>query len=122
MRRIAFTLDLLSPANATSPQTVDALPSFLSIRYSKANAKELVVDQQRLPIHLADGEELELRFFVDGSVIELFVNGQVSCTKRFYYPGTTAPEITVSVTGEAADITRLSLWQLAPISKDRLTT
>jgi beta-fructofuranosidase len=117
-----FTLDLLSPSDAKSAQPVDASPSFLSIRYSKANAKELVVDQQRLPIHLADGELLELRFFVDGSVIELFVNGQVSCTKRFYYPGPAAPEIAVSVTGKAADITRLSLWQLAPVSKDRLTS
>ena len=117
-----FTLDLLSPADTKSAQPVDALPSFLSIRYSKANAKELVVDQQRLPIHLADGEALELRFFVDGSVIELFVNGQVSCTKRFYYLGSAAPEIAVSVTGKTADITRLSLWQLAPVSKDRLTS
>jgi beta-fructofuranosidase len=117
-----FTLDLLSPVDAKSAQPADALPSFLSIRYSKANAKELVVDQQRLPIHLAEAEALELRFFVDGSVIELFVNGQVSCTKRFYYPGSTAPEIAVSVTGKTADIIHLSLWQLAPVSKDRLTS
>ena len=115
-----FTLDLLSPVKEGQP--ADAQPSFLSIRYSRANAKELVVDQQRLPIHVADGETLELRFFVDGSVIELFVNGQVSCTKRFYYPGGAAPEIAVSVTGKTADITRLSLWQYSAISRDRLTS
>ena len=117
-----FTLDLLSVTDASGAQPPDAQPSLLSIRYSRANAKELVVDQQRLPVHLAEGEALELRFFVDGSVIELFVNGQVSCTKRFYYAAATAPEIAISATGKPTDITRLSMWQLSPISKDRLTS
>jgi sucrose-6-phosphate hydrolase SacC (GH32 family) len=140
-----FTLDLLNPAAPTvapkeapkpateeteKEDTAPAAPlptitteaSFLSIRYSQANPKELVVDQQRLPINLAAGEPLELHFYIDGSVIELFVNNQTTFTKRFYYPGPTAPEIAVSITGKASDITRLSLWQLSPISKDRLTT
>jgi len=122
-----FTLDLLdttpqndAPKDATTAVTSQV--SFLSIRYSQANPGELVVDQQRMPIHLASGEPLELRLYVDGSVIELFVNNQSTCTKRFYYPGRTAPEITVNITGKPADITRLSLWQLSPISGDRLTS
>jgi len=109
--------DPQTPAGAIADQ-----PSLISIRYSQANAKELVVDQQRMPIDLTAGEPLELRFYIDGSVIELFVNNQITCTKRFYYPGQTAPEIAVSFTGNPADVTRLSLWQLSPISKDRLTT
>jgi sucrose-6-phosphate hydrolase SacC (GH32 family) len=96
--------------------------SLISLRYSHANAGELVVDQQRMPIHLATGEPLQLHFYIDGSVIELLVNNQVTCTKRFYYPGPTAPEIAVSITGKQSDITGLSMWQLTPISKDRLTT
>jgi len=122
-----FTLDLLdatppndAPKDATTAVTSQV--SYLSIRYSHANPRELVVDQQRIPIDLASGQPLELRMFVDGSVIELFVNGQATSTKRFYYPGPTAPEIAVSITGNAKDVTRLSLWQLAPISPDRLTT
>ena len=80
-----------------------------------------------MPIHLdkqglAASEPLQLHFYIDGSVIELFVNNQVTCTKRFYYPGLTAPEIAVSITGNQKDISRLSMWQLTPISKDRLTT
>ena len=65
---------------------------------------------------------MELRFFIDGSIIELFVNGQATLTRRFYYPGNAAPEIAVSITGNPKDITHLSQWQLTPISKDRLTT
>jgi len=109
-----FTLDLIDPA---TPET-----SFLSIRLSHANPKEIVVDRQRLPIFSAQAEPLELHFFLDGSVIELFLNNQVTLTKRFYYPGPTAPELSLSITGNPEDITRLSLWQLTPISKDRLTT
>jgi beta-fructofuranosidase len=123
-----FTLDLLNAADVKDTKdtkdakAVESQVSFLSIRYSRANAKELVVDQQRLPISLGAEEPLELRFYVDGSVIELFINNQVTCTKRFYYPGPVAPEIAVSVTGNRSDIRRLSLWQLSPVSKDRLTS
>jgi beta-fructofuranosidase len=117
-----FSIDLLTPVDPKDANAVASQVSYISIRYSQANPKELVVDQQRLQIGLTAGEPLELRFFIDGSVIELFVNNQATCTKRFYYPGPTAPAIAVSVTGKASDISRLSLWQLSPISKDRLTS
>lgn len=127
-----FSLDLLdttprteAPKDATTEVTSQV--SLISIRYSHANPKELIVDRQRLPIfldekELATDKQLELHFYIDGSVIELFVNKQVTCTTRFYYPGAQAPEIAVSITGNAKDISHLSLWQLSPISKDRLTT
>jgi beta-fructofuranosidase len=122
-----FTLDLIDntihseapkdPTTATATQV-----SLLSIRQSHANPKELVVDQQRVPINLAGTEPLTLHFYIDGSVIELFVNNQTTYTKRFYYPGPTAPEIAVNITGNSSDVTRLSMWQINPISKDRLTS
>jgi beta-fructofuranosidase len=117
-----FSLDLLSPAGSGDASAVATEASYLSIRYSHANSKELVVDQQRLQLGLEEGKPIELRFFIDGSVIELFVNDKATFTKRFYYEGPAAPEIAVSVTGKISDITRLSMWQLSPISKDRLTT
>jgi len=126
-----FTLDLLDTTQHTDAPpnpivaTTDVVAtqiSLISLRYSHANPGELVVDQQRMPIHLAANEPLELHFYIDGSVIELFVNNQVTCTKRFYYPGPTAPEIAISITGKQSDISRLGMWQLSPISKDRLTS
>jgi len=122
-----FSLDLLdtarpndAPKDATTAVTSQV--SLLSVRYSQANPKELVVDRDRLQIGLAAGEPLELRFFIDGSVIELFVNNQAGCTRRFYYPGAKAPEIAVSITGKQQDISRLSMWQYSAISSNRLTT
>jgi beta-fructofuranosidase len=130
--REPFSLDLLdttkrNDAPKDSTTEVTSQVSLISIRWSHANPKELVVDRQRLPIFLDESElaqdkPIELHLYIDGSVIELFVNNQVTCTTRFYYPGPTAPEIAVSITGNPSSISRLSLWQLNPISKDRLTT
>ncbi len=117
-----FTVDLLSPVNPGDKEATATQPSFLSIRYSHANPKELIVDTQRLPISLAQGEPIEMHFYIDGSVIELLVNNQSAITKRFDYPNTTAPDIAVNFTGTPDSVTRLSLWQLTPISKNRLTT
>jgi len=110
-----FTLDLGDAAG-------DGKESFLAIRYSKANPDEVVVDLKRMPVTRSGKEPLEFHLYVDGSVIELFVNGQVTYTKRFYFAGATAPELAVSITGETKGMHRLSLWQLSPISANRLTT
>lgn len=76
---------------------------------------------------LADGKIIQLQpndqpllhAFVDGSVIELIVSERVGYTKRFYYSGTTAPDISVLATGSGV---KLNAWKIAPISQNRLTT
>jgi len=60
---------------------------------------------------------LELSAYIDSSVIELFVNTEFARTRRFYYPGSSAPDIHVGTSG-ASD---LKVWQMKPISPDRLT-
>jgi beta-fructofuranosidase len=57
-----------------------------------------------------------LRLFLDGSVLELFVNKNTVITDRVY----SAPnaDLRVSVRGAAV---KLDLWQMKPISHDRLT-
>jgi beta-fructofuranosidase len=57
--------------------------------------------------------------FVDGSVLELILSERVGYTKRFYYPGTVAPDITIRVTGTEGP---LKGWTISPISDNRLTT
>ena len=71
-------------------------------------------------VALDEKDEIRLHLFIDGSVIELIVSNKVGYTKRFYYEQSTAPDIAVHVSGEAR--TRLEAWDVAPISKDRLTT
>ncbi len=77
---------------------------------------------------LVDGKEIgleptdlpSLHAYVDGSVIELIVSDRIGYTKRFYYPGSMAPDIEVHATGSTS--VTLTGWKISPISKDRLTT
>jgi len=74
-----------------------------------------------------DREKIELQpqdvptvhAFVDGSVVEMILSERVGCTKRFYYPGTIAPDISIRASGIEG---RLKAWTISPISNDRLTT
>jgi len=51
-------------------------------------------------------------------VDEPIVNGQVSYTKRFYYPQPNAPDILVT----QAEGVGPEVWMMQPISNNRLTT
>jgi beta-fructofuranosidase len=75
---------------------------------------------------LADGKNIVLQTsdvpkvhaFIDGSVIEVVLSERVGYTKRFYYSGAIAPDITV----QANRGTVLTAWTISPISENRLTT
>jgi Glycosyl hydrolases family 32 C terminal len=69
----------------------------------------------------ADPEALEMHIYVDGSVAEIILNRAVAFTKRFYYKGAEAPSVTLHLEGQA-DTLHVSMWQIAPISADRLTS
>lgn len=58
------------------------------------------------PMTLAAGEPLELRIFVDGSVVEVFANGRWCKTLRAYGP---APDAAAALGGELRD---LRAWDL----------
>lgn len=96
--------------------------AWLNCRYDPAQSEEIVMEGQRVPLGGGDGQEAELRFYIDGSVIECFANGYGAFTKRFYAPGMSAPAIGVRVNAGVGSFTGLSMWQLSPISRDRLTT
>jgi beta-fructofuranosidase len=96
--------------------------SWLSVSYDPANPDHVMIDGKVIPVRRSPKNELELHLYIDGSVIELFVNQQIGFTKRFYYSGSSAPPAGLRVTGKTALITDLSIWQLSPISSNRLTT
>jgi hypothetical protein len=55
-------------------------------------------------------------------VAEVFVNKQITYTKRVYYSGTDAPTMSLSILGKTTILSSLEIWQLNPISPNRLTT
>ncbi|MFD1685425.1 glycoside hydrolase family 32 protein [Halobellus litoreus] len=92
------------------------------IRYTAAN--ELIVDrsnasedprvqsdEQRLEVTPYD-EPLSLRLFLDGSVIEAFVNDRHCLTSRVYPTRDDSTGVAVEAAGGRAEITDLSVWEL----------
>lgn len=93
----------------------------MSIQYGPNRPDHLSVDGKAVPIHRDRTGHLELHMYVDGSVIELIVNNQAGFTKRFYCSGPHAPEIGLRIAPKSTSGVNLSVWQLAPISPNRLT-
>jgi beta-fructofuranosidase len=96
--------------------------SWLSVGYDPAKPDQVMVDDKPVSVRATPQGELELHLYIDGSVIELFVNQQAGFTKRFYYSGSSAPLAGIRINGKTALISTLSIWQLSPISPDRLTS
>lgn len=95
--------------------------SLLSFSYDPALPGEIVVNQRRLLI-ARSGSRIEISSFIDGSAVETFIDRRSCFTRRFYYRGERAPELGIAVTGKASGIRQVVLWQMTPISADRLTT
>jgi beta-fructofuranosidase len=88
----------------------------LHVSYS-AEKHAFVADGNEIALQPTDAPTLQV--FVDGSVIELILSERIGWTKRFYYPGTTAPDIGAWANG--TDV-RMTAWEIKPISQNRLTT
>ena len=89
----------------------------LRVSYSPEKHAFLADDKE---IALQPNDTPTLHAFVDGSVVELILSDRIGYTKRFYYEGTTAPDVMVRAMG-MGDV-RMNGWKIAPISKNRLTT
>lgn len=116
IRRTAEPFEL-----ALSDSGENASPWF-TLKYDPLHPDQVFVDSRPIPVHLSENENLEFHLYADGSVIESFVNCQIACTRRFYYPGSSTRTLQVKCSGNLACVESLSVWQLSPISADRLTS
>jgi beta-fructofuranosidase len=107
------TLALVSPGTAKP---------WLTCRWDPAHPEALRIEDQPVPLGAGESSEIDLRFYIDGSVIECFANRHGAFTQRFYCEGSSAPPISVQITAGLANLTALTLWQMKPISPNRLTT
>lgn len=99
-----------------------AATPWLTVQYTPAHPNEIKLEEKAVPLPSGNTGELELHAYIDGSVIEIFVNRQAAYTKRFYYSGRSAPQLGIKIDGKTTDLSSLMMWQLSPISLDRLTT
>ena len=86
---------------------------------NKSGRRELRVDTVSAPLTGAAASAVHLHIFVDGSVLEVFANGTTSVTKRIYQ--IPSGPLSLKLTGNA-ELTSTDVWQMRPISKDRLTS
>jgi len=94
--------------------------ALLTCRYDPSRPGVILIDDKAVPV--GDAGPIELRFFIDGSVIETFANSAGALTSRFYLAGSTAAPIGVKIAAGWKSLSALSVWQISPISRDRLTT
>jgi sucrose-6-phosphate hydrolase SacC (GH32 family) len=97
-------------ASSTDPQT-ERLPPPLLGRAIEGG-----------PLALREGELLRLCVYIDASVIETFANGRTSLTDRVYPASAASLGIGLFAKGGTARLRSMTLWNLAPISNDRLTS
>jgi sucrose-6-phosphate hydrolase SacC (GH32 family) len=105
-----------------------------SITYSRANG-QLLVERDRSSLNpdvdrgtqggafaLAEDETLKLQVFLDASVIEIFANGRAGLTSRIYPSRSDSLGLGTFARGGNARLKALNVWEMRPISPNRLTT
>lgn len=110
----AFELTIPGPTQNADP--------LLTLKYDPQHPAQVSVDAYPLPVLPGGKQNLDLNIYIDGSVIEVFMNGEAAFTKRFYYPGSSPQSLQVQWKGTTTSIANFRVWQLSPISDDRLTT
>ncbi len=110
---------------ASKTLSVDVGQSTLddSIRYpycrNDAALERLPVDErfrraQEAPFELAAGEMLDLRIFIDRSVLEVFANNRQCITQRIYPARSDSVGARLFSTGGAVHVNSLEAWAMAP--------
>ena len=93
----------------------------VKLEFDPKTPDQILADGKPMPLRAQPRKPIDVHIYVDGSVAEVIVQDSAAYTKRFYYAGSVAPRVQLQVEGMAT-IESLSMWQIDPISSDRLTT
>lgn len=95
---------------------------WLTIAFDPASAeRELRIGEQVASVPGSASMRHEMHLFVDASVVECIVDGKIALTSRNYRKA--QGELRLTVAAQAGQhLERLRFWEVAPISKDRLTS
>jgi beta-fructofuranosidase len=74
------------------------------------------------PFALGEDETLKLRVFLDASIIEIFANDRACLTSRIYPSRPDSLGLGTFARGDKARLKSLDVWEMRPISPNRLTT
>jgi beta-fructofuranosidase len=80
--------------------------------FSTTSAEGEINVPQSCTFYYREGELLELRIFVDRSIVEVFVNGQSACLTRVYPEGPDSVGFSIEARGHAAVCRKLQAWSM----------
>jgi beta-fructofuranosidase len=108
------------PAGLAATFSLAGVPDpLLRLRFEGTS---LVIDDQA-PVRIRAGQRVNFNVFLDGSIMECFVNDQIAFTKRVYPKGITAETETVATldTPVSGGLVEFKVWQMRAISPGRLS-
>ena len=91
----------------------DAAARSLMFDATRSGSKGRPVVEQA-PLALADGEALELRVFIDRSVVEVFANDRQAITRRVFPEGEDSDLVTLWCRGGRASFSAVRSWEMMP--------
>lgn len=115
--RVGVTV-LRSPDGREKTRVVyDPSAGTLTLDVSEGSQREGVPERapEIGPLVLEPGEELELRIFVDRSVVEVFANERQALVARVYPGGTDSEGVSVFAEGGAVRLLSLDAWTMGSI-------
>ena len=96
---------------------MDASDSLISIdsSYSSLSADVLSRAPETAPAYLTPDENLNLRIFLDKSVLEVFINGKQCVAMRVYPSRDDSKYVSVRSQGTTAILKSLDVWKMQNI-------
>ncbi len=92
----------------------DATEGKLKIDTRKSGPEDTPKTVEAGPFELKEGERLELRVFVDKSVVEVFANSRQAVMRRIYPSRPDSVGVSLFSTGGAAQVHALEAWNISP--------
>lgn len=103
--------------------TSDSKP-MLALSYASNHAPpdSIMIGDKTVPLHPNREKVSNIRIWIDGSIMEVFIDSSQVLTVRNYFDAGESPEIRAVCLGEVEAFRGLTVANMMPISQDRLTT
>ena len=103
-----------SASMAALPQRYESLIS-IDTSYSSILPDALSRAPETAPVFLEDDEPLQLRVFIDRSVVEVFVNGRQCVALRVYPSREDSVGVSLRAQGQAAQLNAFDAWRMKSV-------
>ena len=92
----------------------DASEGKLKVDTRKSGPEHSSKALEAAPFELKKGERLQLRVFVDKSVVEVFANSRQAVARRIYPSRTDSVGVSLFSTGGTTRVRTLEAWKIMP--------